>query len=148
MISKVLTREEFQAASAELCESLRNDHVVAEGHAFFTWTTCLVYRIVERVRERGSALAPSLKDLYVEWDRLQQPRQRKEFVSLYDGDTLIGQITIERPFDARDFLPFVERVHPDDLRLDGSPLDAAAERLIRVQRFNLENGRYRLEHKS
>lgn len=75
------------------------------------------------------------------------PRMRKEFAQLYDGDTFIGQLMIERLFEARDNLPFVERVHPDDMvhmgLIPGGP--PHPKRGARIQRFYLHNGRYRLE---
>lgn len=84
------------------------------------------------------------------FDSLQrpQPRMRKEFAQLFDGDTLIGQLMIERPFDARDWLPYVERIHPDDMKLGPLPGDGVGlvcGGTMRVQRFNLHKGRYRLE---
>jgi hypothetical protein len=81
------------------------------------------------------------------FDSLQQPqpRMRLEFVPLFQGDTLIGQLTIERPFDARDWLPFVERIHPDDAKRDTLLPNDCVNMAVRVQRFNLVRGRYRLE---
>ena len=93
---------------------------------------------------------PEGRDLFLreQFARLQKPRMRTDRVPLYDGDAYIGEMTIERPWDARDNLPFVERVHPDDKRTwDALDLGKMVEvKDMRVQRFNLENGRYRLEH--
>lgn len=78
------------------------------------------------------------------------PRMRKEFAQLFEGDKLIGQLVIERPFDARDWLPYVERVHPDDMKLGNAPVPGDSivmigEGFVRKQRFNLHKGRYVLE---
>lgn len=158
---------ELTAAGLEqVCEDISDIHSWGvsnaqrgEGFAFFAWTRVLAHRIVQRVREHGSPLAPSLNELRAKWDVMQEqsllPRMRTEVVPLFDGDTLIGQMTIERPFDARDNLPFVERIHPDDEKkaraeaLAGLKLgeqSCGPDFELRVQRFNLENGRYRLEH--
>lgn len=75
-----------------------------------------------------------------------RPRMRKEFAPLYEGSKLIGQLMIERPFEARDYLSYLERVHPDDQAV----IDRAmpGEQLaclpvgVRIQRFNLYKGRY------
>src|SRR5687767_7237096 len=42
------------------------------------------------------------------------PRQFKKFVSLYEGDRLVGQLMVVRDWNAHEPLPFVERIHPDD----------------------------------
>lgn len=79
--------------------------------------------------------------------RKLQERQRKEIVPLWDGDKLVGQIAIMRPFDARDYLPFVERIHPDDAKLGDAPVPGrqVTPKDVRIQRFYLHKGRYRLE---
>lgn len=167
---RALTRDEFRAAATKACEEVNVDWLQGTratdrgpelteatledacykiatmqwgyGFAFFHWR-----KAPKSKWECGEGVTRGWFTLFAE---MQRPRMRKEFVPLYEGDKLIGQLTLMRPFEAKDYLPFVERIHPDDLRTQILPPGPTDSQLVeagtmRVQRFNLVRGRYVLE---